>query len=68
VEALRAARTRGMRSIALLGRDGGACKELAEVNLIVPSQTTSHIQEAHQVLLHVLCSELEQAMFPSLRR
>lgn len=68
LEALRAARTRGMRSIALLGRDGGAAKELAEIALVVPSPTTAHIQEAHQVLLHILCSEVEQAMFPSLRK
>jgi D-sedoheptulose 7-phosphate isomerase len=68
VEALRSARTRGMKTIALLGRDGGACRELAEITLIVPSQTTSHIQEAHQVMLHILCAELEQIMFPSLRK
>jgi D-sedoheptulose 7-phosphate isomerase len=68
LEALRSARTRGMRTIALLGRDGGAAKELSEIALIVPSQITSHIQEAHQVLLHCLCAEVEVIMFPSLRK
>lgn len=67
LEALRAARTRGMKTIALLGRDGGAAVELAEVPLIVPCHTTSHIQEAHQVLLHYLCSTVEKQLFPSLR-
>ena len=68
LEALRSARTRGMKTIALLGRNGGAAAELAEIPLIVACQTTSHIQEAHQVLLHYLCSTVEQQLFPSLRR
>lgn len=68
VEALRAAHTRGMKTISLLGRDGGDAKELSDVALIVPVKSTAHIQEAHQVLLHYLCAELEQTMFPSLRR
>ncbi len=66
IEALRSASTRGMRSIALLGRDGGAAKSLADCALVVPSQVTAHIQEAHQVLLHIICSSVEQVMFPSL--
>ena len=68
LEALRSASTRGMRTIALLGRDGGAAKDLAELSLVVPSQVTSHIQEAHQVLLHIICSGVEQIMFPFLRK
>ena len=67
LEALRSARTRGMKTIALLGRDGGVAAELTEIPLIVACQTTSHIQEAHQVLLHYICSTVEQQLFPSLR-
>jgi D-sedoheptulose 7-phosphate isomerase len=66
VEALKAAPTRGLKTIAFLGRDGGECKELAEVSLIVPSQITSHIQEAHQVMLHLVCSAVEKRLFPGL--
>ena len=66
LKALRSARTLGMKSIALLGRDGGEAKELADISLIVPAQSTAHIQEAHQVLLHVLCGEIEKQMFPNL--
>jgi D-sedoheptulose 7-phosphate isomerase len=68
LEALRSASTRGMRTIALLGRDGGAAKPLAELSLVVPSQVTSHIQEAHQVVLHLICAGVEQVMFPALRK
>jgi D-sedoheptulose 7-phosphate isomerase len=68
IEALRSGRTRGMRTIALLGRDGGVAKELADLAIVVPSQVTSHIQEAHQVLLHIICSAVERVMFPSLAK
>jgi D-sedoheptulose 7-phosphate isomerase len=61
--ALDQAKTGGLKSIALLGRDGGACKGVAEIDLIVPAKTTARIQEAHKFLLHVLC-EICEAQLP----
>jgi D-sedoheptulose 7-phosphate isomerase len=66
LRALEAAREQGMRSIALLGRDGGAAAALADVPLIVRAQSTMNIQEAHQVLLHILCMQIEAVLFPEL--
>lgn len=57
--ALEEAKTAGIKTIALLGRDGGVCKGLADVELIVASQTTARIQEAHKVLIHTLCELVE---------
>ena len=57
--ALEEARTRKLKTIALLGRDGGKCKGLAEIDLIVPGQITARIQEAHKFLLHVICEAIE---------
>jgi phosphoheptose isomerase len=57
--ALAAAQGLGLRTIALLGRDGGRARGLAEVELIVPSQITARTQEAHKFLLHVLCEIVE---------
>lgn len=68
VEALKAAHTRGLKTIALLGRDGGECRDLADIALIVPAEKTANIQEAHQVLLHHLCGQVEQIIFPNLKR
>ena len=56
---LRAAKSAGLKSIALLGRDGGGCAGIADVELIVPGQSTARIQEAHKFLLHVLCQICE---------
>ncbi len=59
LSAIAAANIAGVHTIALLGRDGGRARGLAEVELIVPSQITARIQEAHKFLLHVLCELVE---------
>jgi D-sedoheptulose 7-phosphate isomerase len=51
-----------------LGKDGGTCKDLADISLVVPSNITSHIQEAHQIILHYLCGAVEQRLFPGLKK
>ena len=63
--ALSRARSRGLLTIALLGRDGGLAAPLSDVPLIVPSHSTAHIQEAHLVLIHILCARIEQLIFGS---
>jgi len=62
VATLRTARELNVTSVALLGRDGGLAKGLSSVELIVPSQTTARIQEAHKFLLHVLCETVEERL------
>ncbi len=57
--ALEEGKSKGLKTIALLGRDGGSCKGIAEVDLIVPGDATARIQEAHKFLLHVLCESVE---------
>jgi D-sedoheptulose 7-phosphate isomerase len=51
-----------VRSIALLGRDGGAARQLAGIELIVPGTATARIQEAHKFLLHVICEIVEERL------
>lgn len=61
VRALEAAQRRGMRTVALLGRDGGECRFCADVAVTVPSADTQHIQEVHVVVIHILCELVEAA-------
>jgi D-sedoheptulose 7-phosphate isomerase len=60
--ALREARARGAGSIALLGKDGGAARDLADLALVVASDDTARIQEAHLQVLHYICEVVEQAV------
>src|SRR6059058_827529 len=46
--AVEEARKRKLKTIALLGRDGGASAGIADVDLIVKSDSTARIQEAHK--------------------
>jgi phosphoheptose isomerase len=62
IRALEEARTLNLPSIALLGKDGGAAKGLATVDLLVPSQITARIQEAHKIMLHVICELVEPTL------
>jgi len=57
--ALQEAKARRLKTIAFLGRDGGSTIGMAEVDLLVRGDLTARIQEAHQLLLHVLCETVE---------
>jgi D-sedoheptulose 7-phosphate isomerase len=59
VRALEEAKARKLKTIAFLGRDGGSTIGMADVDLLVCSNSTARIQEAHQLLLHVLCEIIE---------
>ena len=61
--ALEEAKTRQLKTITFLGRDGGSTIGMADVELLVRSDSTARIQEAHQLLLHVLC-EIAEARLP----
>jgi D-sedoheptulose 7-phosphate isomerase len=61
VRAVEAARRLGLRTIGLLGRDGGLVAPLVDVPLIVPAEETPRIQEVHITLGHILCDLIESA-------
>jgi phosphoheptose isomerase len=60
VRAFSEARRIGLRTIGLLGSDGGELRELSDVALVVPSNDTQHIQAVHIVLIHLLCELVEE--------
>jgi D-sedoheptulose 7-phosphate isomerase len=59
VRALQEATVRGLKTIAFLGRDGGSTIGIADLDLLVKSDSTARAQEAHQLLLHVLCEIID---------
>jgi len=60
--ALEEAKAHKLKTIAFLGRDGGSTIGMANVDLLVRSDSTARIQEAHQLLLHVLCETIESRL------
>ena len=63
--ALEEAKSRKLKTIAFLGRDGGSTIGLADVDLLIASDSIARIQEAHKLLLHVLCETVESRLSPN---
>ena len=59
--ALTAARSGGLRTVALTGRDGGAVGAASEVHINVPHDSAARVQEVHRTLIHALCEIVEAA-------
>jgi D-sedoheptulose 7-phosphate isomerase len=57
--ALIAAKELSVKTIAFLGRDGGQCTGLADIELLVLSDVTARIQEGHKFMLHTICEMVE---------
>jgi D-sedoheptulose 7-phosphate isomerase len=57
--AVRTAKALGIRTIGLTGRGGGALAQECEIALVVPSDVTARIQEAHIFIGHILCEQIE---------
>ncbi len=59
LNAITAAKANNCKTLALTGRDGGKMKGLCDVDIIVPSETTSRIQEIHILVGHILCTAVD---------
>lgn len=62
LQALNHARSMGMRTVALVGRDGGQIAPAVDVAVCVPLQNTARIQEVHHVIYHMICGLLDDAV------
>lgn len=60
---LETAKELGVVSVALLGKNGGRARGLATHELVVDSDDTARIQEAHLFLVHWLCGEIDSALY-----
>jgi D-sedoheptulose 7-phosphate isomerase len=60
IAAVAQARRQRMKTICLLGRDGGAIRGLAHHDIIVPAATTPFVQDGHQWIIHSLCEAFDR--------
>ena len=61
-QALIQAQNMGIKTIGLLGKKGGECKDYSDISLIVPSDITARIQETHILIEHLLCELVEHKL------
>ena len=64
LRALAVAKAQGLVTVALLGKDGGQAKGVADFEIIVGHRDTARIQEAHTLILHALLEVVEHE-FPA---
>lgn len=59
IRAFEVGRRQGLCCLALLGKDGGDLRSLADQAIVVPDSDPQHIQEVQIVVLHLLCELVE---------
>lgn len=59
--AMQTSKKKGLNTIGLLGNQGGAIKDLCNISLIIPSQSTARIQECHILVIHILSAMIDDA-------
>lgn len=60
IYALVVAKALGVKTVALTGKSGGKCKEIADISIVVPQSETFKIQELHLPVYHALCLTIEE--------
>ena len=63
INAVAAAKKLGIKTIAMLGKDGGKLKGTCDAQIIVPSDNTPRIQEMHLMIMHIMCEVLDNELF-----
>ncbi|MFP4026426.1 MAG: SIS domain-containing protein [Candidatus Brocadiia bacterium] len=62
LEALELARKKGACTVGLTGEDGHKMEAFCDGILCVPAHKTARIQEAHGIIIHILCGILEETL------
>ncbi|MDD5679916.1 MAG: D-sedoheptulose 7-phosphate isomerase [Candidatus Omnitrophica bacterium] len=62
IEAVKKAKEKGMKTVALTGKDGGALAKLCDISIIVDSRETARIQESHILVGHIIAELIESGL------
>ena len=62
IEAMKLAKTKGAKTIGLTAGSGGKLAEVADLVLVVPSDSIPRIQEAHITIGHIVCELVEREL------
>lgn len=64
IEAVQVAKEKGLKTVALLGKDGGKLKGVCDYEFIISGETSDRIQEVHMIILHIIIEGVERILFP----
>ena len=64
IEAVKTAQSKGIKTVGLLGKSGGELKNLVDLPIVVPAETSDRIQEVHIKLIHNVIETVERELFP----
>ncbi len=64
IKAVELAKSLGIKTVSLLGKDGGKLKGMCDYEFIIPGETSDRIQEIHMMVLHIIIEGVERIMFP----
>ncbi|MDY6466107.1 MAG: D-sedoheptulose 7-phosphate isomerase [Succinivibrio dextrinosolvens] len=63
IEACRVCKEKGLKSVVLLGKDGGKLKDLCDLPIIVPHfGYADRIQEVHTMIIHIMIRGIEEVL------
>ena len=64
INAVETAKEKGIKTVGLLGKGGGKLKDLVDLAIVVPANTSDRVQEIHIKILHTVIETAERAIFP----
>jgi D-sedoheptulose 7-phosphate isomerase len=65
LRALEVAKKRDVKTVGFLGKKGGKAASVVDIPIVIPSDSTDHIQECHITIAHALCTIIEELFFDS---
>lgn len=65
IKALQISKSKGGKTIGILGNDGGEIKNIVNTAIVVSSKSTPRIQESHRLILHIICEMVEKQFINS---
>lgn len=66
IKAFETAKAQGLFTVLMLGKDGGKLGGKADIEFVVPAQTSDRIQEVHMMILHIVIEGVERVLFPEI--
>ena len=64
MRAVETAKEMGVKTVGLLGKDGGKLRSMVDLAIVIPAQTSDRIQEMHIKLIHTVIETVERRLFP----